>query len=61
MFFGRVLGGASGKFRGFNCIHLAGRGVPGKGRIGVSETPIERDVVCRIEKGEVVGLKKDCG
>ena len=57
MFFRMVPGGGFGNVRGFDWIVLAGRGVPGKGRIGVK--PLSKGMWfvglkkdgCRIEKG----------
>ena len=57
MFFWRVLEGAFGKIPRIRCVQLAGRGVPGKGRIGVK--PLSKGMWfvglkkdgCRIEKG----------
>ena len=57
MFFRRVLGGGFGEIPRINSIQLAGRGVPGKGRVGVKPLPkgmwfvgLKKDG-CRIEKG----------
>ena len=57
MFFGRVLEGAFGKIPRIRCVISVGRGVPGKGRIGVK--PLSKGMWfvglkkdgCRIEKG----------
>ena len=57
VFFWRVQGGALGKKPRISTIQLAGRGVPGKGRIGVKPSSkgmwfvgLKKDG-CRIEKG----------